>query len=457
MRYAARRVRSHVPAALLGRLCLLGALLLLAIPSAAAAAGTEDAERLAGLLKTVTDKSPGIPVGPGLYRLHGTSPDLPDDDLEPLRLLLRRAVFVGLGESIHTNGGFYEMKHRLFRFLVEKMGFRAFGFESPWVSAEVARQYVATCAGSSFTAVRSLFAVWQSQETRELLEWMCGWNQGHPGDPVHFYGFDIQNDGNRNTGPLLAFLSRLGFGEGDPIVEGIQTCDGTEVRYYPGQAYPEALYQQCQGALSAAESYFDQNEPGIVAATSTADLAWARIHLVSAQSWQEEIFYQDRDFDRSFAARDRGMAYVAAAIRTLRFPNKRVALWAHNAHIMRNGPGTNLHLNSMGTFLDQAFGRRYASVALTAYDTFLEWPWVNLCGGPHHIFSSNPVEVPLHATGEETLLLAFDPPGYKTFFPPGTTHSIGEVGGVPLRHFDALVFLDQAPAMRPLFTLPPCP
>ena len=400
----------------------------------------------------------GIPVGPGLYRLHGTDPELPYDDLEPLHFIIRNATFVGPGESIHTTGGFYEMKHRLFRFLVEEMRFRAFGFESPWVEAEVAREYVETCQGSSSDALHSLFAVWQSTETLALLEWMCQWNQEHPNDPVHFYGFDIQNIGDLNTTPLLDFLALLGHGEDDPLVEGIQVCDGAEMIYYPFEPYPEELYEQCQAALAATAEYFEEEERKIVRETSKEELAWARIHLVSAQAWQEEIFFIDTDFERAYAARDRGMAYVAAAIRDIRFRRERVALWAHNGHVIKNGPAASNSLTTMGTFLDEALGHRYVSLALAAFETYLEWPWVGLCGGPFFLFGANPVEVPLNATGETALLLDFDPRGsHPTFLDPGTAYSIGGISGIPEEHFDGMIYLEVAPAMAPLFNTTPCP
>ena len=397
-------------------------------------------------------------VGPGLYRLQGTDPELPDDDLRPLRSLIGNATFVGLGESDHTNGSFYEMKHRVFRFLVEKMHFRAFGFETPWVEAELAREYVETCQGSSLDALRSLFAVWESTETLALLEWMCQWNQEHPRDPVHFYGFDIQNFGSLNTDPLLEFLDRLGYGEGDPLTEGIQACDGAETIYFPDQLYPEALYEQCQAALSATAELFEQDKRAIIRATSRQDLAWARVHLVSAQSWQEEIFFIDSDFFRSYAARDRGMAFVAAAIRKIRFPHARVALWGHNGHVIKNGPSADNGLTTMGTFLDEAFGRRYVSLALAAFETYFEWPWIGLCGGPFFFFGLNPVEPLLQATGESALLVDFDPRGNRpSFFAPDTAYSIGGIGGIPEDHFDGMIYLEVARAMDPLFNAPTCP
>jgi hypothetical protein len=96
----------------------------------------------------------GYPVQPGVWRLpHGNDPALPLEDLEPLRQMIGNATIVGLGETIHTSGGFYRMKHRAFRFLVEKMGFRVFAFESPWEKAEEVRRFVAACEGDAGAAV----------------------------------------------------------------------------------------------------------------------------------------------------------------------------------------------------------------------------------------------------------------------------------------------------------------
>jgi erythromycin esterase len=399
----------------------------------------------------------GIEVGPGLYRLHGSDPELPVDDLEALRLVVGNAQLVGLGESIHTNGGYYQMKHRLFRYLVGE-GFRAFGFESPWVPAELAREYVDTCAGSSDDAVDSLiFRVWNCSEVRDLLEWMCDWNQLHPEDPVHFYGFDVQNYGDGNTAPLVEFLEELGYEEVDSIVEGILLCDGAEVTY-PERGYPKACYERCQEALAAAGELFDEEEARIVRATSREDLAWARVHLVSAQTLQESIFYYHTDPARAYSARDRGMAAVAAAIREIRFPHARVALWAHNAHVMKNAPESSYALENMGTFLDEEFGQQYAAIALTAYEFYLEWFDNGLCGGPYSYDGDIALEALLHRTGEAALLADFvQQRGDESFLEPGADYSIGGITGVPARHFDGLVYMANSPAMETLYTYGVCP
>jgi hypothetical protein len=169
-------------------LCL--ALLLSILPLSAAHAAQLSSEDARAKPKPPA----GFPVAPGVYRLDGSDPNLETADLEPLRQIVGGAQVVALGESLHTVGGYYEMKHRVFRFLVEKMGFRAISFESNWEAAEQVEHYVQTCEGSPEEAVDHLMDIFNSTETAALAQWVCEWNRSHPKprDKVHVFGFDIQ-------------------------------------------------------------------------------------------------------------------------------------------------------------------------------------------------------------------------------------------------------------------------
>src|SRR5215217_4136735 len=213
-------------------------------------------------------KPRGFPVLPGVYRLHGSDPSLPKDDLEPLRQIVGKATIVSLGESFHTSGGYYDMKHRLFRFLVEEMGFRAFAFESPWPNADRVGQYVETCEGTPEQALTGLFGVWQSTETRDLVQWMCDWNRSHSRkkDKLVFFGFDVQQPG-QDAAALFAFLERIGIGSGDPRVLDITACDGVNRPTVSPAPIPDALNEQCVRGLSAVDQLFTGEAERIVAET----------------------------------------------------------------------------------------------------------------------------------------------------------------------------------------------
>jgi erythromycin esterase-like protein len=397
---------------------------------------------------------PGSPLGPGLWRLAGADPTLPQDDLEPLRHILAGAQIVGLGESFHTTGGEYRMKDRVFRFLVERMGYRALGMETSWRRAERVESYVQTCQGPIGTALRGVSSVWQSTEVQDMVQWMCEWNAAHPGDRVHFYGFDIQAQSDQDGADLIAFLGRLGIGGQDPRVAGIRACDGVETDYFlEDLPYPPELYTQCQAALAGVAAYFDGERKAIEKRTSLEDLAWARVSLVGQQAWQEEAFYLFDDGVRSALARDRGMAEVAQAIRGLRFPHARTALWAHNGHIAKNGATAYLGTD-MGTHLAADLGHKYQAIGLGAHETYLDWAPARRCGLFPFPVGPGSLEGLFHDLGAGAGALA-DLGAHPPLLAPGAAYTFGGSGAViPGDHFDAVIYLEVSPAMHPLAWLP---
>jgi hypothetical protein len=166
-------------------------------------------------------------IGPGLYALDGFDPNLPLDDLNALDKIVGNADFVGLGEPFHTNGGAYQMKHRIFRYLVEEKGFRVLSFESPFVWVERLDQYLQSCQVPATDALHgNLFSIFDSTEIADVVQWMCDWNQTHPNDRLAVYGFDMQRMARENGEAVIAFLQQLGIGADDPRVIGIRACDG---------------------------------------------------------------------------------------------------------------------------------------------------------------------------------------------------------------------------------------
>lgn len=412
----------------------------------------------------VVSASQPVEIGPGLYPLSGFDPNLPLDDLAPLQKIVGNADFVGLSEPFHTNGGAYQMKHRVFRYLVEEQGFRVLGFESPFIWVERLDQYLQNCQGSPASALRgNLFSIFNSTEIADLVGWMCEWNQAHPDDRLSVYGFDMQRMARENGEAVIAFLQQLGIGADDPRVIGIRLCDGVVETFWPAQTFPQERYDQCQGALSAVADYFAENEPAIRQQTSDEALGWARIHLRSEQAWQEQLFFFFTDFVRSYTVREAGMADLIQAIHAVRFPHARVALWAHNIHVATNGinylfdeetGGT----TSMSDFVKQALGHKYVTLGMTGYNLGANWSTAAFCG-VFQLFGVNPVEEILHNAGPDYLLLDLTPRGngQPTLLDPNTTYSILESRQViPRDTFDALIYIEDSPAMHPL-GFAPCP
>src|SRR5277367_2752560 len=64
-------------------------------------------------------------------------------DLGFLRALAGDARVVAIGESAHYAHEFYQLRHRLARFLVEELGFTAIAFESGFSEAWLTDEWIA--------------------------------------------------------------------------------------------------------------------------------------------------------------------------------------------------------------------------------------------------------------------------------------------------------------------------
>jgi Erythromycin esterase len=292
--------------------------------------------------------------------------------------------------------------------------------------------------------------VFRSTEPRDLVEWMCAWNQEHPTDPVHTYNFDIQRQALPAADALIAFLHRLDFTDDDPDIQGILACDGVVDTFFPSLPFPAERFEQCGGALDHVWSWLADNEHEAIHRTSRVDLAWARIQVVIEQSWQRQIFYLS-DFPRAFVSRDAGMAYLATAIRELRFPHERVMLWAHNGHLIRGTEAYNGVAGGMGDHLGAELGRDYVVVVQVAHETSTDWPAVGLCGVVDFLIEPS-IEGRLYELGEPFLLLDLDPRGsHPSLLDPEALYSIGGSDPlIPRDHQDAVLYLEVSPSMNPL-------
>jgi erythromycin esterase len=410
-------------------------------------------------------------VGPGVYALSGIDADGPYDDLRPLGEMLEGVQVVGLGEAMHTSGGFYRAKTRVFRYLVEEQGFRAFAFETPWDDAQMVSEYVATCEGDPEQAVRNgIFGVFQDESVAEVARWMCAWNQEHPDDPVYFTGYDIQqgwDDGRR----LRAFLQQAVPAEADALYAGLDNCTGVgfpnaDAWYasaeayaaYGGQMDPDQ-HAECMATLEELAALFDTRHTELVSASSEEALAWARISLMGLVGWELQL-WEDADCALSYEVRDEAGAYVLLQMRELLYPGARTAVWAHNSHIAAanhevygmgpfpNEVGECQGWKSTGTFVREEIGDEYAAIGLFAYET--EFDWFGDRGtlpGPVH---ERAVERMLHGFGRDYLLVDTEPTGEETFLNPGERYQMGDEWGVPADQYRAILYLEHSEAMNAL-------
>jgi erythromycin esterase-like protein len=154
-------------------------------------------------LATVGAARAGVPVsacGPGhavagwvarhAAPLRTTSPTGPVGELAPLRGWIGNAAVVGLGESVHGAADELMLKHRVVRFLVERMGFRSIAWEEDWTMGLRLDRYLRTGRGDLAALVAQMSPQWPSREVADVLRWLRTYNVSHT-DQVRFVGVDF--------------------------------------------------------------------------------------------------------------------------------------------------------------------------------------------------------------------------------------------------------------------------
>jgi erythromycin esterase-like protein len=389
----------------------------------------------------------GFPVRPGIWRLDGIDPGLGTADLEPLRGIIGKAPVVGLGEAWHTSGGFYVLKHRVFRYLVETMGFRVFAIESNWSGTEQVERYVQTCEGDPEEVLLEHHGVWQGSEVVDLLRWMCAWNREHsnPADKVHYFGFDVRQP--EVDGPaLIDFLQRTGIAADHPWMAGIRVCEGVTIRHPDGGIPPER-HARCVQTVAAIDTHFQRNRAEIVRRTSANDFALAKLHLAGLRAEENLRYFFVSDFPAAFSARDVEMANTFQVLRAMKFPKAKIAIWAANVHVARSSRLPNGE-RPFGGYLAAALGRNYVSFGIVGYETEIDIP--GDCG-PAQLASSS-IEEQLHRLGEDYLLVDMT---RNTYLRRGT-YTTAIFRFRPHRDHDYIFYLDRSERMHPLIW-PPCP
>jgi erythromycin esterase len=132
----------------------------------------------------------------------------PDDedfsDLEPLRDVVGDARVVAIGESAHRIHEFYQLRHRLTRFLVRELGFGAFVMESAFAEGLAVNDWTTGGPGELDEVLHDgiTYRFGRCAEMRDHLRWMRS-------SGVRFYGMDVSGSSGSTVPAIEACLPLL--------------------------------------------------------------------------------------------------------------------------------------------------------------------------------------------------------------------------------------------------------
>lgn len=274
-------------------------------------------------------------------------------DLRALAPVIGDARVVALGEPVHGAHEPLAFRNRLFRYLVEELGFTAIAIESGLPESRRVHDVVNGAPGGIDEAVRQglTWGFGGFGENAALVRWMREYNaSASRRRTIRFYGMDLSLAGplgsTPTTAPIEAALSYLA--RVDPV-----SAARSRAAFLPhlpklphGPPFTAAEHDLLTAAITGMAALFDRNRAAYVASSSEEDYDWARQNARAARQADRVFRALPRDASgggmppaawRALAARDAAMAENVRWILAREGPDARLLVFAHNAHV-KNAP-----------------------------------------------------------------------------------------------------------------------
>ncbi|MFI0410042.1 erythromycin esterase family protein [Actinomadura sp. 3N508] len=314
----------------------------------------------------------------------------PLDDLRALRPLIGDARIAGIGEPVHGSHTVTTLKHRVARFLVERLGFRTIAWEESWATGVAIDRYVTTGSGDAASVVGDAMFMLRSHGILELVAWMREFNEGRPPhDRVRFLGADVLELRQRLYDEIRVYVRDVApdrYAELDGHLTEIAMRGGhrDHLIWYNDPDFTDELKRPYIDHARAVLDLVRRTDPGRAAGSGPgrsagsglgrAAVSWgdAVQHAVALVGWYES-------YTTAGDRRDTRERYIARFIESWRRrTGHRIVYSAANAHTAGveeqvvsfpdEYPGPDVTRRRMaGGILRRVHGRRYRSVA-TVFD-----------------------------------------------------------------------------------------
>ncbi|MFF7307356.1 erythromycin esterase family protein [Streptomyces sp. NPDC008137] len=290
-------------------------------------------------------------------------------DLRPVGGAVGGAAVVGMGEATHGSHEFLTVKDRVFRYLVERRGFRTFALETAWSTGVRLDDYVVHGRGDPRRIMREDFqytyALNNTAENLALVEWMRAYNREHPGDPVRFMGDDWGYTGPDLYDRVTEYVARVRpelaprFAE---LYRGLRPTVPSGVYQKAYLARPLAERREMASRTGRALKLLESLAPGGEAGRFAEVLRHATVIHQTATGYGFD-FEDPRQVAEAMRWRDEVMADNVVWWRG--HTGHRILLAGHNNHVGYEPEDPKVLPRTQGAFLRDRLGRGYVSIGLT--------------------------------------------------------------------------------------------
>lgn len=279
-----------------------------------------------------------------------------ENQLSMLNILGNKKI-VALGEATHGTSEFFKAKHRIFKYLVEKHGFRVFAIEADFGESLLLNEAIRAGKTTEIGALmkeKMIFWTWRTEEVKNFLEWMSEYNKNKPeSEKISYVGIDCQS--NRHNPSLLVNYLQKTDTDLYKLAENVlsEAANASNNNY---MAYDVNTYNSLTSDLDKLLSIVNSKKDNLVRASSLKEYQLnERILMVIKQV---VLYTYRRNIDKNFGDRDKYMAENVEWLSNY-FGDQKMVVWAHNAHIEPNSNYIN-GIGSMGYFLRNTYSTNYA-------------------------------------------------------------------------------------------------
>ncbi len=268
-------------------------------------------------------------------------------DLAPFGTAVGDARIVALGEATYGTREFFQIKHRLFEYLVLEKGFTVFAINANWPEAVSLDLYIKSGEGDPKALLTGMLWPWNTEEALDVVKWMREFNQAPgPHPTLTFASFGVAA-ASVVIPRVVDYLKRCAPLDAVTAQSNYAVLLDMESRL--GEVYDDAATRASERA-EAVVNLLDGKRELLIQASSSS--AWRDARQAAEMARQAAAM---RISGKGSAYGNEMMARNIEWLANDAYPGEKIVLWGHNS-LVGFTPGE--PVKSVGTWLREEFGDR---------------------------------------------------------------------------------------------------